>query len=277
MRKSSRSKVSPWRLLKYDATGNRFVLVERLGDMIPHPGLWAREACVDYGVDGLLLMEPSEIADMKMRIFNPDGSEVQMCGNGSRCAAHWASHEKGLGSSLKIETGAGILQASVEDDQVRIKLTDPAALRRGIRLETGAEAWEITSVDTGVPHAVIQSENIEALEVERIGRRIRHAEIFKPQGTNVTFYRLLGPNLIRVRTYERGVEGETLSCGTGATAAALVAHDRHGMKSPVRALTQSREELKIYFVKRGTDFTDVFLEGKVRRIGEVNRTKGERT
>lgn len=235
----------------YSGTGNIFILIDGRLALTPEPKNLSRKLCRKHGVDGLLFMECSQKAEIRMRIFNPDGSEAEMCGNGSRCAAHWAHSIAGFRSPFKIETGAGILGAEVSESVVRIKMTDPKNLKSSVKVKVGEQELDACSLDTGVPHVVVPVEQLKALDIIGDGRKIRYDERFKPEGTNVSFFSKEGEGCLAVRTYERGVEGETQSCGTGATACALIASLKFQWPSPVEVRTASREVLKIYFKREG--------------------------
>ena len=167
---------------------------------------------------------------------------------------------------MTIETGAGVLSAEVKGDVAKIRLTDPRDWRNGLELDLGGEKRRAYFINTGVPHTVIPVENVASVPVEEWGRQVRNNAIFKPRGTNVCFLQKTGEGRIEVRTYERGVEGETQACGTGSTACALVSSKLFSFKSPVLVRTASGETLKIHFRPSGSAFTDVYLEGPVKRI-----------
>lgn len=257
--------------VKMVASGNDFVVIDNRKTKIPGPGIHAfvKKICDrNYGVgaDGILLIEPSKKADFRMRIINSDGSEAEMCGNGARCAALFAKGYKIAGKEMNFETLAGIIEAGVNGDIVRLKMTDPSDLRREVRLLIENEDYRAHFVNTGVPHTVIYVENLDSWDVKRLGREIRHHKTFAPKGTNVDFVEVQKGNLIRVRTYERGVEDETLACGTGVVAAAIISAAMKDFKSPVVCLTKGGDKLKIYFKKSGDDFTDVYLEGGAKVV-----------
>jgi diaminopimelate epimerase len=214
------------------------------------------------GADGLLVLEKSRIADIKMRIFNPDGSEPSMCGNGARCVALYLSQShKVTKSPVKIETRAGIINSAVKGENVKIKLTDPKNIKLNIPIKINNRPLRVNFINTGVPHTVIFVEGLDKIDVANIGRQIRYHPKFKPAGTNVDFVEVLGKNSIRLRTYERGVEDETLACGTGAVASALITDYRK-----INVHTKSGEILKVYFKQEKNKFSDVWLEGKAQVV-----------
>ncbi|HTL70876.1 MAG TPA: diaminopimelate epimerase [Candidatus Eisenbacteria bacterium] len=257
--------------VKMVGTGNDFVLVDnRRGAIVKAPDA-ARRLCdrkLSIGGDGLLLAERSKKADLRMRILNPDGSEAEMCGNGVRCFAKFALDKRFAGKSLTIETLAGLIRADVKGDVVKARMIDPSDLRMDLTLRVDGRSENVHFVNTGVPHVVKVLDTVEGVDVERFGRLIRCHADFAPRGTNANFIAFRGDGTLDVRTYERGVEGETLACGTGSTASALVAARLKGLRSPVRVRTHGGETLKIYFSKEGQKFYDVYLEGKVKKTFE---------
>ncbi|MEW6101888.1 MAG: diaminopimelate epimerase [Candidatus Omnitrophota bacterium] len=249
---------------KMVASGNDFVVID--GHKASAQKICDRKYGV--GADGLLVLEKSGIADVKMRVFNADGSEAEMCGNGARCVALWLSVQRTThNAQLKIETKAGIIQAEVNKDNVRIKLTSPKGLKIGIPLKINSRMLKANFINTGVPHTVIFVEGLDKIDIANLGRLIRNHNKFAPKGTNVDFVEVISRDTLRVRTYERGVEDETLACGTGAVASSLIAN-RMGYvaKIPVKVKVRSAEELKVYFRKIDKGFKDVWLEGRARIV-----------
>jgi len=243
---------------KMMASGNDFVIVDKK----PSGNLaaLARRICdrkFGIGADGLLVLEKSKIADIRMRIFNADGSEAQMCGNGARCIALYSARK-----SLDIETKAGVIEAEVSSNKVRIKLTEPKDIKFDIPLKVNSRNLKVNFVDTGVPHAVVFVEGLDKINVSVLGRLLRYHEKFAPRGTNVNFVEVLSKNSFKIRTYERGVEDETLACGTGTVASTLIFALKTGSGNKIKAHTKGEEILTVYFKKRGNKFTDVWLEGK---------------
>jgi diaminopimelate epimerase len=254
------------------ASGNDFVIMEgvRPSSFVLRPSR-VKEICdrkFGAGADGLLLLENSKRADVRMRIFNADGSEAQMCGNGARCAALYRSLQSrpcGCGPlMLNIETKAGIIEAKVSGENVKIKLTEPRGYHPQVAVEINGRELKMYSINTGVPHAVIFVEGIEHIDVSSIGRQIRYYECFAPAGTNVDFVEAVDDDTIKVRTYERGVEDETLACGTGAAASAVVyglQSAASGRKNKMNVITRGGETLKVYFDRDSDKISTVWLEG----------------
>ncbi len=214
--------------------GNDFILVDDRDQIFPLEDvafvqrIAARHTGI--GCDGIILFQPSGVADLRMRFFNPDGNEQDMCGNGARCFARLAFDLGAVPEKMAIETRVGIVCAEVLDEQIRLILTDPSDWRMGLDAGMGRV---VDFVNTGVPHAVVRVEDLRGLDLPRLGGALRHHELFAPQGTNANFVKVEADATLSVRTYERGVEAETLACGTGATAAALVAAKRGWVGLPV--------------------------------------------
>ncbi|HUJ10200.1 MAG TPA: diaminopimelate epimerase [Verrucomicrobiae bacterium] len=251
--------------MKMNGAGNDFVVADnRDGRFRADPKLVARICDRRFGVgaDGLLLVEPAQDADFFMRYYNADGSEAEMCGNGARCIARFFSEQCGSGKrELKFETRAGLIEASVRGGQVRLKLSEPQDLRlhQTIQLKSGPREYHF--INTGVPHAVFFTEDADHEMIASAGAEVRYHPDFTPRGTNVDWVQLLGRNSIRVRTYERGVEAETLACGTGVVASAIIAHVVQAILLPVRVTVQSGRVLEVGFTRKGQNFQNVTLAG----------------
>ena len=253
------------------ATGNDFIIVDNMsGDFAKFPAL-ARRLCErksSIGADGLLVIEPSKKADFKMRVFNPDGSEAEMCGNGSRCVALYAADKKIAQTEMTIETVAGVLNAAVNGDMVRVRLTEPKDIKWNFCLMINKCPYRLNFVNTGVPHVIHFVEYLEKVDVKNLCSNMRNHGEFSPEGTNADFVKVLGKNNIKIRTYERGVEDETLACGTGAVASAIISAEAEKMQSPVTVETRSGEKLKVYFELIEGNFRNVYLEGKAKLVYE---------
>ncbi len=217
--------------IKMSGAGNDFVVIDNRQGRIPEDGRrdWIARICarrVSVGADGALLVEPARAgADLRMRDYNSDGGEAESCGNGARCIARFAHRAGAAPAKMRFETMAGPYTAEVfADGQVEIGMTDAFDLRRGLALALGGGLGEvrIDHLNTGVPHAVAWVEDVEAVDVEALGRAIRFHDSLKPAGANANFAQKTGESSLTVRTYERGVEGETLACGTGCVASAAL-------------------------------------------------------
>jgi diaminopimelate epimerase len=204
-----------------------------------------------------------------MRIFNADGSEAEMCGNGSRCAAFWQVMQKKVRKAkLKMETKAGIVESVINGDNVRVRLTEPKDIRLDVLLTVNGRKLKVNFVNTGVPHAIVFVEGLEKIDVHNIGKAIRYHDKFQPQGTNVDFVEIVDDDHIKVRTYERGVEAETLACGTGSTASAIFSscHSEKMGDRVINVKTRGGEILKVFFNKTDTKISDVWLEGLAKIV-----------
>ena len=191
-----------------------------------------------------------------------------MCGNGARCAARFAVENNIAGPELAFETRAGVIRAQVTGSQVRVQLSPPGELETDIRLVVDGTERVLHSLNTGVPHAVLFVDDVESAPVEALGRAIRFHERFAPQGTNVNFVSQGADNMLHIRTYERGVEGETFACGTGSVAAALIAAALDMTALPVSLQTRGGEQLRVDAESARPPFGAVFLEGGTRKVCE---------
>lgn len=257
---------------KMNGSGNDFIIIDNRGGVLPMEDAreFAARVCrrkVSAGADGLILVESSDNADFKWRFFNSDGSVAEMCGNGSRCVARFACQQNICGPEMAFETLAGIIRARVSDRRVKVTLPRPTELKLDYEIELAQGPLMVSSVNTGVPHVVIAVSDPEQPDVEALGREIRFHPQFSPAGTNVNFVSLRKDGLA-VRTYERGVEGETLSCGTGTVAAAVVGVCREEVFSPVAVVTRSGETLTVHVEREGDEISEVCLEGGTRLVYE---------
>jgi diaminopimelate epimerase len=254
------------RFTKMNGAGNDFVLIDNREGNLRLKSDEIVRICHRHrgvGADGVLLLVPSRTgkADWAWDFYNSDGSAADMCGNGARCFARFIQREAGTNGKTSFETGAGIITAHFDDDQVKINLTEPKDLRLNETVQLSSGPATIHSLNTGVPHAVLFVPDADQAMVHNLGAEIRFHKHFAPRGTNANFVQVLGPNEIRVRTYERGVEGETLACGTGVTAAALIAGKVHNFTSPVKVKVQGGDLLEVSFKDVGEKFVGVHLSG----------------
>jgi diaminopimelate epimerase len=197
------------------------------------------------GAEGVILIEKSAAADFRMRFFNPDGGEVEMCGNGARCVARLAFELGVAKAGMTIETNAGQLAAQVMQDEVRLWMTEPSGWKLGCSLKLAERDLAYDFVNTGVPHVVMRTGGLRDVDVRETGSAVRHHRDFAPAGTNVNFMEVSPDGELYVRTYERGVEAETPACGTGVTACGLIAA-RHGwVKLPVKIHVVSGDVLVV--------------------------------
>lgn len=268
----------PLPFVKMSGTGNDFILIDHRKPRIAREVMpeFARLVCrrrFSVGADGLIFIEDSDQADFKWLFFNADGSEAEMCGNGARCAARFAYINGIAPAHMRFETIAGLIEANVSDVNVSVLMTTPKEFRLDVEIDSDGKPLLLHTVDTGVPHAVIFVDNYDQIDVRKLGSLIRHHQEFMPAGTNVNFVMPLEGGGYKVRTYERGVENETMACGTGAVAAALIAAVKGMADSPVRIVTSGNDQLSIIFdLKKGPAATNVFLKGPAHVIynGELN-------
>jgi len=241
---------------RFSGAGNTFLLKDhRLGGFCTSQ---VSNVCSKIDVDGIVLLENSSKADFAMRIFNRDGSEAAMCGNGLRCLIHYLQ-ECGVESKrVQIETLAGIQEGWLCNDEVCIKLSPPSELKLHL-------PYDLHFINTGVPHAVLLLETVEQISVNEIGKSLRYSPFFSPNGANINFACLGSDGVLSVRTYERGVEAETQACGTGIVASALIAHKILGISSPVKVRAHSGQNLTVSF---NLDLSEIILQGPVTRQGE---------
>jgi len=258
---------------KMSGSGNDFILIDHRKPFLEegHIKDFAQKVCrrrISVGADGLILIEQSKKADFKWRFYNSDGSEPEMCGNGGRCVARFALLKGIAGSSLTFETLAGILSAQVDEKRVKLELTQPHDLKLDETVLIDGKKQILSQINTGVPHTVLFADDVEAVDVVRMGRAIRYHSHFVPNGTNVNFVQLGEESRLSIRTYERGVEDETLACGTGAVASALIAAYKGHVRSPVSIKTRGGEVLMVHFEMSGEEVRRVFFEGEVHLVYE---------
>ena len=260
---------------KMSGSGNDFIIIDNRKCVLESSAKCAfvSKVCVpklSIGADGVIFIENSDKADFKWDFYNSDGSIAEMCGNGARCVAQYAYVKKISSEKMSFETVAGIIEAEIKGSYVRIKLTTPKDLQRNIDIDVNGTKFKVDKLNTGVPHAIVYSDDITNEDVRGIGQSIRAHPVFSPDGTNVDFVQKLGEDLLYVRTYERGVEDETLACGTGVVASALLASEANLVSPPVRVQTQGGEVLVVDFKKASENgaFKEVFLEGLAKIIFE---------
>ena len=261
---------------KMSGCGNDFILIDN------RSGRWSefeapafvKAVCrekLSVGADGLIFIEKSDNADFKWQFFNSDGSRAEMCGNGARCAARFAVLNGITGTTLSFETIAGIIHAEVHNSIVKTQLSRPRDLQLGQSIEVDGTAITVHSINTGVPHAVLFVDDPAGVPIKELGSKIRFHEHFQPAGTNVNFISIGNDGSIVIRTYERGVEDETLACGTGSVAAALVCIAMGRAASPVLVRTRGGDLLKVYAEPSQPPFSEAYLEGGASLIytGEI--------
>ncbi len=251
---------------KMNGAGNDFVLIDNRAQNVKMTPQRVQRLCDRHrgvGADGVILLVPcrSGMADWAWEFYNSDGSTGEMCGNGARCFGRFVQRATGAAGNFTFETEAGVIAVEFEGGRVTVNLTAPRELRLGETLSLSTGPQTVHSVNTGVPHAVLFVPDADKAMVQELGPEVRRHPHFGPKGTNVDFVQVLGPGRIRVRTFERGVEAETLACGTGVVASALVAARVHGFGSPVRVRVQGGDELEVRFRDKDGEFSEVRLAG----------------
>ena len=255
-----------------NGAGNDFVMIDNRAGNVQLSAEQIVKICDRHrgvGADGILLIEPAtNSADFRMRYYNSDGGEAEMCGNGARCFARFARKIANAPDKISFETPAGIIGAQMHGELVTLEMSKPTDLRLNVTLGIGYENKTIHFINTGVPHVVVPVVNVEAVDVVEEGAPIRRHEMFSPKGTNVNFLEARGGNKIEIRTYERGVENETLACGTGVVASALIFAATEKSNGPIDVLVRGGSELRVDFRREGERFTKVTLTGPAEFVFE---------
>lgn len=255
---------------KMTGAGNDFVMVDNrdltLTPVLTHDTIAALcDRRFGIGGDGLIAVEPAQVGgDVRMRYYNSDGGEAEMCGNGARCFTAFVNFlTKGELSDIRFETMAGIVCGKMrKDGLVTVQLTTPKDMKINALSATDTVPAPVHFINTGVPHAVAYLDDVDSIDIRKMGAFLRYHEVFAPAGTNANFACVSGPQHLRLRTYERGVEDETLACGTGMTATALLHAVLTGAPSPISLDVAGGVTLSVGFVRGENDtFSDVTLTG----------------
>lgn len=252
------SKHLPIRFAKYQATGNDFIIIDNRKDIFKSDREFIEQLChrrFGIGADGLILLENDEKYDFKMVYFNADGAESSMCGNGGRSIVHFAKHLGIVEESTEFLAIDGPHKAFIQDGTVRLKMKDTF-------IKESNENHAV--IDTGSPHYVIFKDHVKDIDVKAEGAKIRYSDRFSEKGINVNFVETISEQELFVRTYERGVEDETYSCGTGVTAASLVWGSKKGF-SPIFVHTPGGK-LEVHFQYHERFFTEVYLSGPAIQV-----------
>ncbi len=259
--------------MKLSGAGNDFVVINNLNQVVNSTDSefmdFVTKICqrrMSVGADGVLLVESTEDVDFRMRYFNADGGEVETCGNGARCISKFAYLNGIVSEQMRFLTNAGIYEAEVVGENVKVRMSDPTDIRLNVPLRLEDGVHNVGFANSGVPHVVFFVDDLEATEVFDLGQQTRHHSDFKPAGTNANFIRIHSQELIEIRTYERGVENETLACGTGSIASAIVSASLGKVNSPVSVKTASGVVLKIHFDLENDEAKNIYLEGDARVI-----------
>ena len=278
--------------IKFSGAGNDFLVIDNRDHVVAPKKMstFVAQVCkrhLSVGGDGLIFIEKSRTADFRWRFFNNDGGEAEFCGNGARCAARFAYLKRIAPKVMRFEGAAGMVEAKVSGELVTVRVPEPTGVRLNIRVpfsirmrrkadfltpsshDAGRVRLEGHAITVGVPHFVyfVRDTGL-AVDVLGIGRLTRYHDLFKPAGTNVNFVHVADPHTIYIRTYERGVEDETLACGSGSVASALIASLVHKVESPVTVVPLSRMPLRVTFQADGERFSDLTLTGDARAVYE---------
>jgi diaminopimelate epimerase len=251
---------------KMNGAGNDFVMIDnRDGEFSLERNMIARlcDRHRGIGADGLIAAEPAQQSGshLRMRYFNADGGEAEMCGNGARCFSRYGARLLGRAESIAFDTLAGVISAKLLGENVQLGMSQPHTLSLNTPLNVAEEALDVHFLNTGVPHAVVFREDLPATDVRKLGAALRYHAHFAPKGTNANFAAVRTDGSLAIRTYERGVEDETLACGTGVVATALIHHLLHGASSPVAVQVKGGETMQVGFESTGGSFSNVTLTG----------------
>ncbi|HSP11212.1 MAG TPA: diaminopimelate epimerase [Salegentibacter sp.] len=253
---------------KYQGTGNDFIIIDNRTEFFSKNNTKLVNFLCDrkfgIGADGLMLLEKPEVEgdDFKMVYFNADGNESSMCGNGGRCLVAFAKHLRIIEAKANFTAIDGPHKATIQNGLVSLQMQDVKSIRK-----EGKDLF----LDTGSPHHVEFTKAVDALDVKKQGAAIRFNQRYKEKGTNVNFVEQLSANEYKVRTYERGVEDETLSCGTGVTAVAIAASASNRADGELVKLHTPGGELSVSFKKNGEGFKEIWLSGPATQVfkGEI--------
>jgi diaminopimelate epimerase len=257
---------------KMNGAGNDFVLIDNRAGHLRLTLEQIVRICDRHwgiGADGILLLEKSNnSADFRMRYFNRDGGEAEMCGNGARCFARFANRITGAGEKISFQTPAGVIGAKLHGELVTLNMSEPSDLRLNVPLAIDGEDTTVHYINTGVPHVVVSVARVDMVDVRTQGAAIRRHKMFAPKGANVNFLEKRGRKTIAIRTYERGVEDETLACGTGVVASALIFAATENVDGSIGVLVRGGSELQVGFGKIDNRFCDVTLTGPAEFVFE---------
>jgi len=263
---------------KVSGTGNDFIIIDNRGGAVPEKEQQelTKKLCIrkfSVGADGIIFLKESSKADIGWDFYNADGSRADMCGNGARCAARFA-HLNGMGDArISLETLAGIVNAKIVNEKsVSVTVQSPSSIQLDFPLSVENKSLEVSTVNTGVPHVVLDAKQVEGDDVKSLGRAIREHSEFKPDGANVSFITVLDRQNVRTTTYERGVEDFTLACGTGAMAVAVICHAKKLVDKPVH-INVPGGKLIVNFDEENGTYKNLTLSGDARIIYEGELTR----
>jgi diaminopimelate epimerase len=253
------------RFTKMNGAGNDFVMIDnRAGEVRLEPEQIVRicDRHRGVGADGILLLEKgSNGADFRMRYYNRDGGEAEMCGNGARCFARFATKIAKAPAKISFQTPAGLIRGELQGELVTLQMSEPKDLSLDLDVVANGSNEHVHFINSGVPHVVVPVSIAADVDVRKRGEALRRHAKFSPVGANVNFIEKRGPKKISIRTYERGVEDETLACGTGVVASALIFAATEKVDGPIGVTVRSGSELAVDFKRAGDQFTNVTLTG----------------
>jgi len=259
---------------KMSGGGNDFVVLTQ--DVAPQPpdlADWVRRVCrrgLSAGADGVLVLGPSSAADVRLVHYNADGGRSSLCGNGTRCAARWTRRQRGSVERVTLETDCGEVEArfpTAEQVSIRLPFTCRAPQGRSVQRK-GEPAVQGYFVEVGIPHFLVPVESFEGVDVQGTGAAVRRHEMFAPHGTNVSFLVRRDDGSLDVRSFERGVEAETLACGTACVAAAILALEQGWGRAPIVCHTRSGLDLQVTLEATAKGYGGLHLQGDARFIYE---------
>jgi len=252
---------------KYQGAGNDFIMIDNRALLFPKNNEAVINQLCDrrfgIGADGLILLEPSQKFDFNMVYYNADGKEGSMCGNGGRCIVAFAKQLKIISKSTTFEAVDGLHFATIKNDLISLQMMD---------IDTIEVFEAYTFLNTGSPHHISFLQNIDTINVKEKGAKIRYGKPYFEKGTNVNFVEQISDDTFKIRTYERGVENETLACGTGATAVAIAANKINKTTANIIKLEVLGGKLEVSFKKENNNYVDVFLTGPAKKVFEGNIT-----
>lgn len=261
---------------KLSGCGNDFILIDNCDRTLSATSpTWLTALCHRHegiGADGVIWLESASNNSASIRLYNADGSEAASCGNAFRCLLTYLKNRTNASMPYTIHTPFTLATASWEQNLIRIELQDPSEIQWNMLLQLDDSTLSCHFLNTGVPHLVVFVEDLEAIDVTQIGKALRRHPRLMPHGANVNFVTLqTDTDQVHYRTYERGVEAETLACGTGAVAVALACSQIHSLASPIRLTTRSGEILQVDFsVISPNQFHHVSLLGPAKLVYEGN-------
>jgi diaminopimelate epimerase len=251
---------------KMNGAGNDFVMIDNREGVFELRAEVIAHLCNRHrgiGADGLITAELPQQAGshLRMRYFNADGGEAEMCGNGARCFSRFGAKLLGVTDTIVFDTLAGVITARLIGENVELGMSKPHGLSLKTPLVVDGESLDVHFLNTGVPHAVVFREDLQGTDVKKLGAALRYHTHFAPKGTNANFIKAREDGSLGIRTYERGVEDETLACGTGVVASALIHHLINKAESPIAVQVKGGETMLVGFKSTGDTFSNVTLTG----------------